>query len=108
LVLGDGNHYSFDPPVISKKITITVKGEDDDERVSERSKHRQHHRIHPTHFANARKDRQPVEPKPTNGSQEGCPFHGLWGILKGCQEAASSPVKPEADSAPAKPPVRSE
>jgi hypothetical protein len=25
LVLGDAKHYPFDPPVISKKITITVK-----------------------------------------------------------------------------------
>ncbi|HYB11194.1 MAG TPA: DUF4399 domain-containing protein [Alphaproteobacteria bacterium] len=24
LVLGDANHYPFDPPVVSKKITITV------------------------------------------------------------------------------------
>jgi hypothetical protein len=25
LVLGDGRHYSFNPPVVSEKITITVK-----------------------------------------------------------------------------------
>jgi hypothetical protein len=25
LVLGDANHYPFDPPVVSEKITITVK-----------------------------------------------------------------------------------
>lgn len=25
LVLGDANHYPFNPPVVSKKITVTVK-----------------------------------------------------------------------------------
>jgi hypothetical protein len=25
LMLGDSGHYSFDPPVVSKKITVTVK-----------------------------------------------------------------------------------
>jgi hypothetical protein len=30
LVLSDGKHFTFDPPVVSKKITITVSGADAD------------------------------------------------------------------------------
>ena len=53
LVLGDSNHFPFNPPLISKKITITVKGDDDsdDDHVSKRSRHRSYHRIHRTHYA---------------------------------------------------------
>jgi Domain of unknown function (DUF4399) len=97
LVLGDGNHYSFTPPLISKKITITVRGDhdsDDSDQSGTRSRHRLHHRIH---RANA--DRRQGEPKASNGDQEGCPFHGLWGLLKGCQEAGPVPVKPAAPPA---------
>jgi Domain of unknown function (DUF4399) len=94
LVLGDGNHFPFNPPLISKRITITVKGDDDsdsdDDRVSKRSRHRSYHRMHRTHFANARKDRQQADPA-ANGP-EGC--HGLWDLFKGCQEAASTSAKP--------------
>jgi hypothetical protein len=98
LVLGDGNHFTFNPPLISKRITITVKGDDDsdgdgdNDRVTKRSKHRSSHRTHRTHFANVRKDRQQVEATPKNDGQEGC--HSLWSLLKGCQQAASTPVKP--------------
>jgi hypothetical protein len=98
LVLGDSNHFPFNPPLISKRITITVKGDDDsdndDDRVSKRSKHRSYHRTHRTHFANARKDRQQAESAPKNDGQEGC--RGLWDLFKGCQEAASTPAKPSA------------
>jgi Domain of unknown function (DUF4399) len=95
LVLGDSNHFPFNPPLISKKITITVRGDDDsdDDRVSKRSRHRSFHRIHRTHFASVKKDRQEVEPSPTNDGQEGCSSHGLWSFIKGCQEAASKSVK---------------
>jgi Domain of unknown function (DUF4399) len=97
LVLGDSNHFSFNPPLISKRITITVRGDDDsdddNDRVSKRSRHRSSHRTHRTHFANVRKDRQA---EPTPNGQVGCPYHGLWGLLKGCQEAASTPAKPPA------------
>ncbi len=94
LVLGDSNHFPFNPPLISKKITITVKGEDDsdDDRVSKRSRHRTYHRIHRTHFANVRKDRQ-QEPASNNDGHEGCPYHGLWGFIKGCEEVAATPGK---------------
>ena len=84
LVLGDGNHVSFDPPLLSKKITITVKGEDgDNDRVRKQSKHRIHHRIH---------EAKQVEAKPKKEA-EACPS-GLWGWIKGCHDAASTPVKP--------------
>ena len=98
LVLSDGNHFPFNPPLISKKITITVRGEDDsdDDRVSKRSRHRTYHRIHRTHFANVRKDRQ-QDPTPNNDGHEGCPYHGLWGFIKGCQEVAATPGKHPAD-----------
>jgi hypothetical protein len=87
LVLGDANHFSFNPPLLSKKITITVSGDSDG--ASRRSRHRSHHRIHRTHV-----ERRQIEPKPTNGGQEGCPYHGLLGWLKGCHDAASTPAKP--------------
>jgi len=84
LVLGDGNHVSFDPPLISKKITITVKA-DSDTRPKSRSQHRMQHTA---------VDRHPVEPKPANGGQESCPYHGLFAWIKGCHDAAAAPVKP--------------
>jgi Domain of unknown function (DUF4399) len=83
LVLGDGNHISFDPPLLSKKITITVKA---DEKPS---RHRSHHGMHRTHV-----DQRQVEPKPTNGGQENCSYTGLWGWIKGCHTSASTPAKP--------------
>lgn len=86
LVLGDGNHYSFTPPLISKKITITVRGDND--RVRTRSKHRSRHGTRRTHS-----DRHHVEPKPNKDGHESC---GFWGWLKGCQEAVSTPAKPPA------------
>jgi hypothetical protein len=99
LVLSDGNHFPFNPPLISKKITITVKGDDDsdgdDDRVSKRSRHRSEHRIHRLHRIHfARRDRQ-AEPAPKNDGQESC--HGLWDLFKGCQQAASTPAKPAAE-----------
>jgi hypothetical protein len=84
LVLSDANHFSFNPPLISKKITITVKSGDDSDD-DKRSRHRSYHRIHWTHFANARKDRQ-------NDGHDGC--SSLWGLFKGCQQAASTSEKP--------------
>jgi len=84
LVLGDGNHYSFNPPLMSKKITITVRRDSDE--AGKRSRHRSHHRPHP--------DRHQVESKPGNGSQESCPYHGLFAWLKGCRDSASTPAQP--------------
>jgi hypothetical protein len=99
LVLSDGNHFPFNPPLISKRITITVKGDDDsddDDRVSKRSKHRSEHRMHRIHRIHfARRDRQQAEPAPKNDGQEGC--HGLWDLFKGCQQAASTAAKPAAE-----------
>jgi Domain of unknown function (DUF4399) len=90
LVLGDGNHYSFTPALISKKITVTVRGDSDDDsdRVRTRSRHRSHHRTHRTHS-----DRHHAEPKPSKDGHEDC---GFWGWLKGCQDAVSTPAKPAA------------
>jgi len=85
LVLGDGNHISFDPPLLSKKITITVKADE------KRSRHRSHHGMHRTHV-----DQRQAEPKPTNGGQESCSYTGLWGWIKGCHTSASIPAKPPA------------
>ena len=85
LVLGDGNHVSFNPPLISKKITITVKADS----VGKRSRHRSRHGMHRTHV-----DQRQVEPKSTNGGQEGCPYHGLFAWIKGCHDSASPPAKP--------------
>ena len=98
LVLSDGDHISFNPPLISKRITITVKGEGDDdsesENVGRRSRHRaDHYRTHRSHFANTRRDRAEQTPK-----QE-CPYQGLMRLFKNCDEAAAA----AAASAPAKP-----
>jgi hypothetical protein len=89
LVLGDGNHLSFDPPLLSKRITITVKGEDSDgDQVRKRSKHRIPHRIH---------EAKQVEAKPKKDA-EACPS-GLWAWIKGCRDATSTPVKPPESAA---------
>jgi hypothetical protein len=98
LLLGDSNHFPFNPPLISKKITITVAGEDDsddEDRVSRRSRHRTYHRIHHTHFANARKDQQGESTANSDG-KPGCPYRGLWALIKDCPDAASTPAKPSA------------
>ena len=101
LVLSDGNHFPFNPPLISKRITITVKGDDDsdgdDDRVSKRSKHRSEHRMHRIHRIHFTRDRQQAESASKNDGQEGCPSHGLWDFFKGCQQAASTPAKPTAE-----------
>ncbi len=100
LVLSDGNHFSFNPPLMSKRITVTVKGDadndGDDVSVSKRPKHRADHRTRRTRSANVGRDRQQAEPTPKTGRGEDC--HGLWGLLKGCQEAASTPTKPPSSS----------
>jgi hypothetical protein len=102
LVLGDGNHYSFTPPLISKKITITVRGDHDGDNdgVRARARHRLRHKTHRTHS-----DRHHAEPKPNKDAHDSC---GFWGWLKGCQEAVSTPANPPApSSAPsATPPAR--
>ena len=103
LVLGDGNHYSFTPPLLSKRITITVRGahdSDDSDRARKRSGHRLHHRTHRIHA-----DRHHAEPKPNKDGHEGC---GFWGWLKGCQDAVSTPAKPvDPPSATPAPPATS-
>jgi hypothetical protein len=95
LVLSDSNHFSFNPPLMSKRITITVKSEDDSdsESVSKRSKHRAEYRWRQMHFAAARRERRQAEQIPKIGVQEDCP-RGLLGLFKSCQEAASTPTKP--------------
>jgi hypothetical protein len=49
LVFSDANHYNFEPPVVSRKITITVKNADAPEKVArtvrnDHSKSRAHRR----------------------------------------------------------------
>ena len=53
LVLSDGKHFNFDPPVVSKKITITVGGADAD-ASSERQHSRHAHRIRHHHVRTVR------------------------------------------------------
>jgi hypothetical protein len=101
LVLGDRDHFSFNPPLISKRITITVKSEDDDsesesESVSKRPRHRADRRTRPVRSASARKDRDQAEQIPKNGGQEEC--NGLLRLFKSCQEAASTATKPPPPS----------
>src|SRR6267154_5672008 len=88
LVLSDADHFSFNPPLISKRITITVKGDDDGDD-NKRSRHRSYHRIHWTRFANVRKDHQ-------NDKHDGCSYRDLLGLFKGCQQSASTSAKPPA------------
>src|ERR1041384_6619652 len=40
LVLSDGKHFNFDPPVVSKKITITVGGADVSDKHEDAGGHR--------------------------------------------------------------------
>jgi hypothetical protein len=89
LVLSDADHFSFNPPLISKRITITVKSDDDGDD-NKRSRHRSYHRIHWTRFANVRKDHQ-------NDKHDGCSYRDLLGLFKGCQQSASTSAKPPAE-----------
>jgi hypothetical protein len=96
LILGDSNHFPFNPPLISKKVTITVGGDDDSDSDNDRkrSRHRSYFRMHRTHFANAKRDQQQAEPAQNNDGKEGCPYRGLWALLKDCPDAASTAAKP--------------
>jgi hypothetical protein len=70
LVLSDGQHFNFDPPVVSKKITITVRNADaaekpahaarDDDRA--RSKR---HRVARDQSKKPAADAVPATPKPS-------------------------------------------
>jgi hypothetical protein len=98
LVLSDSEHISFNPPLLSKRITIMVKGEDDteSENVSRRSKHRADHRTHRSRSASSRRERKQVEQMSKSGQEE-CPYQGLMRLFKNCQEAtaaAAAPTKP--------------
>jgi hypothetical protein len=57
LVLSDSKHFTFEPPVVSKKITITVSGADTDANASderERAVRHAHGRIKRHHTQTAR------------------------------------------------------
>jgi uncharacterized protein DUF4399 len=54
LVLSDGKHFNFDPPVVSKKITITVGGADADASSDRQHIARHAHRIRHHHIRAAR------------------------------------------------------
>ena len=101
LVLGDGNHFPFNPPLISKRITIMVESAGDSESISKQSKYRADHRARRVHSANVRAAPKQAEqaPKqaeqaPKNGGPGGCPAPGLLRLFKQCQEATSTPTKP--------------
>jgi hypothetical protein len=86
LVLSDGKHLSFDPPVISKKITITVSGADTDATAErQHSFRRAHGRIRHHHVQTARPppqsstaDAEPPENSKPTGAIEFLRSH-LWG-----------------------------
>jgi len=70
LVLGDANHFNFDPPVISKRITITVSSTDDPEKHAHagRSGHarvKHHTRASRPEPRKPTADAVPVTPKPS-------------------------------------------
>jgi uncharacterized protein DUF4399 len=54
LVLSDGKHFNFDPPVVSKKITITVSGADVSDKNDETGKHRHARLKHHTRITHGR------------------------------------------------------
>jgi hypothetical protein len=49
LVLGDASHFNFDPPVISRKITVTVSGANADGSEERKRSHRHGHAIRRLH-----------------------------------------------------------
>ena len=84
LVLSDGKHFNFDPPVVSKKITITVSGADTDVSDDHPVRHA-HGRIRHHHTRTARQapqtstaDAAPPENSKPSGAIEFIRSH-LWG-----------------------------
>jgi hypothetical protein len=82
LVLGDGEHFPFSPPLTSKKITITVKSEGPRESSSRRPRARAAHRTHRTLPAGA-----------ATGPRQDCRQGDLLGVFSSCPEATSAPPK---------------
>jgi len=67
LVLSDANHFNFDPPLVSKKITIRVRSAE----VSEKRNARKHHaRSHRRTSREARKPDAVPEPAKPSGPIE--------------------------------------
>jgi Domain of unknown function (DUF4399) len=85
LVLSDGKHFNFDPPVVSKKITITVSGADAEaSNDHEHSVRHAHGRIRHHHTRSSRTstastaDAAPPEASKSTGAIEFFRSH-LWG-----------------------------
>ncbi|MBV8702004.1 MAG: DUF4399 domain-containing protein [Bradyrhizobium sp.] len=86
LVLSDGKHFNFDPPVVSKKITITVSGADadaaSDRQHTVRHAHGRikHHRLRTARPApqTSTADAAPPENSKPSGAIEFLRSH-LWG-----------------------------
>jgi hypothetical protein len=82
LVLGDGEHFPFNPPLTSKRITVTVKSEGAGESGGRRPK--------------ARAARKPREARPASaatGQRQDCRPDDLLRVFNPCREATSAPAK---------------
>jgi hypothetical protein len=98
LVLSDAKHFNFDPPVVSKKITITVGGADAD--ASDEREHAVRHAHYRTRHHHTRSSRSaphastadtapaPEASKPT-GAIEYIRSH-LWGASNGSTGSGGS------------------
>jgi hypothetical protein len=95
LVLGDGRHFNFDPPVISKKITIIVSDADADASTErQHSVRHAHGRIRHHHLRTARPEQQtftadeePPDASKPSGAIEYLRSH-LWGGPNGSSGAS--------------------
>lgn len=82
LVLGDGEHFPFIPPLTSKKITITVKSESAGESSGRRPKARAPHKTTGTRPARA-----------ATAPRQDCRPDDLLRVFNPCREATSAPPK---------------
>ena len=82
LVLGDGEHFPFIPPLKSKKITITVKSESAGESSARRPKARAPHKTTGTRPARA-----------ATAPRQDCRPDDLLRVFNPCREATSAPPK---------------
>jgi hypothetical protein len=69
LVLSDGKHFTFDPPVLSKKITITVSGAGSDTNASGEREHAARH----AHGRIRHRHAQTARPEPRTSTADAAP-----------------------------------
>lgn len=85
LVMGDGMHFNFDPPLMSKKITITVEG---GSNRRNRSAAETHHHKKPIRAARSA-ETSTAEAPPDDPSKSAGALDFLKGLLSGTSDAGT-------------------